>query len=456
MKLKLSVFILFILFFCSFCIAGAEDATLKPQESNFTVITIDQGIQMVLKDSRLIKISLPDNEMAYQDSLIARSALLPQLNANMTKTFNRFQPAMKFGSSSVNTSDKEPLTYGFDVYQTLFDFGKSLSNYRASKELFKAQKAHTESVKRIATLEFIIAYFNLLEVDKMIIVSEKEVESLAAYLNDITHLYEQGAAVKNDLLPAKVRLADVKQRLIAARNDRMIAAAKLNNILALPLREKITVQDVKMQPPEFPEMEEAWNLAKAQRPEVVFYKNQMESSFLRERAKAVENFPTIFIDAGYAYSQNRYLTHENNASVELGAKMNLYDGGASRAELLKERSRREQLTVQRDKLIEDIKLEIEDSYFGLKNACEKIVVAFDALQQAEENVRVYRLKYKVGTATPTEVLDAITLQTKAQTNYYNDDYELKRGYAKLMYSMGIDLGLIYERMESDKNELTKQ
>ena len=71
-------------------------------------------------------------------------------------------------------------------------------------------------------------------------------------------------------------------------------------------------------------------------------------------------------------------------------------------------------------------------------------------------MRVYRLKYKVGTATPTEVLDAITLQTKAQTNYYNDDYELKRGYAKLMYSMGVDLGLIYERMESDKDELTKQ
>lgn len=442
--IKISIFI-FLVCFCR-CAYAEETSRL---------ITISQGIQIVLKDNRLIRIALPDNEMAYQDSLIARSALLPQLNANVTKTFNRFQPAMKFGSSDVNTSDKEPLAYGFDVYQTLFDFGKSLSNYRASKELFKAQKAHTESVKRVATLEFVVAYFNLLEVDKMIIVFEKEVDSLTAYLNDIEHLYEQGAAVKNDLLPAKVKLADVKQRLITARNDRKIASAKLNNILALPLREKITVQDIKMQPPEFPEMEEAWNMAKTQRPEVAFYENQMESSLLTERAKAVENFPTLFLDAGYAYSQNRYLTHENNASVELGAKMNLYDGGSHRAELLKERSRREQIIGQKDKLVEDIKLEIEDSYFGLKNACEKIAVASDALQQSDENVRVYRVKYQAGSATPTEVLDAITLQTRAQTNYYNDDYELKRGYAKLMYSMGIDLGLIYGRMESDKNESSK-
>ena len=448
MRPKLIKIYLFIFIICFCCQAHAQEQA--------RLITISGGIQIVLKDNRLIRIALPDNEMAYQDSLIARSALLPQLNANVTKTFNRFQPAMKFGSTDVNTADKEPLGYGFDVYQTLFDFGKSLSNYRASRELFKAQKAHTESVKRVATLEFIIAYFNLLEVDRMIVVFKKEVESLTSYLNDIEHLYEQGAAVKNDLLPAKVRLADVKQRLITARNDRIIAAAKLNNILALPLREKITVQDIKMQPPEFPEMEDTWNMAKAQRPEVAFYQNQIESSLLSARAKAVENFPTLFVDAGYAFSQNRYLTHENNASVELGAKMNLYDGGSSRAELLKERSRREQITGQKDKLIEDIKLEIEDSYFGLKNACEKIVVASDALEQAEENVRVYRVKYQAGSATPTEVLDAITLRTRAQTNYYNDDYELKRGYAKLMYSMGIDLGLVYSRMESDKNEPAKQ
>ncbi|MCX5714958.1 MAG: TolC family protein, partial [Candidatus Omnitrophica bacterium] len=82
--------------------------------------------------------------------------------------------------------------------------------------------------------------------------------------------------------------------------------------------------------------------------------------------------------------------------------------------------------------------------------------AIEALQQAGENVRFYRVKYKAGSATPTEVLDAITLETRAQTNYYSDDYEVKRGYAKLMYSMGIDLGLIYERMESEKNGTTKK
>ncbi len=447
MQCKLTKIFLFISIVCFCPSAYAEEGS--------RLVTLSQGIQMVLKDSRLIKIALPDNDMAYQDSLIARSALLPQLNVSLTETFNYFQPAMKFGSSNVNTANKEALAYGFDVYQTLFDFGKSLSKWRSSNELFKAQKAHTQSVIRVATLEFIIAYFNLLEAERMIAVFQKEAENLTAYLGDIEHLYEQGVVVKNDLLPAKVRLADIKQKLIASRNDREIAASRLNNILGLPLREKIMIQDLKMQPPRFPEMQDAWNTAQIQRPEVTFYTDQINSSSFNQRAKAVENFPTLFVDLGYSHAQNKFLAHEDNASIELGAKMNLYDGGASQADLLKERSLQRKLNAQKGKIIEDIKFEIEDSYFSLKNACEKVAVASDALAQAEENVRFYRVKYKAGSATPTEVLDAITMQTKAQTNYYSDDYEVKRSYAKLMYSIGIDLGLIYERMESEKNGTTK-
>ena len=64
-------------------------------------------------------------------------------------------------------------------------------------------------------------------------------------------------------------------------------------------------------------------------------------------------------------------------------------------------------------------------------------------------MRFNRVKYNAGNGTSTDVLEAITLETVARTNYHSSDYELKRNYAKLMYSMGIDLTLIYERMENE-------
>ncbi|MDD5681387.1 MAG: TolC family protein, partial [Candidatus Omnitrophica bacterium] len=120
---------------------------------------------------------------------------------------------------------------------------------------------------------------------------------------------------------------------------------------------------------------------------------------------------------------------------------------ATGAQIMKERNLHKQLEEQKNKLVDDIRFEVKRSYLGLKDAIEKLDVAKDALAQAEENVRFYRVKYNNGAATSTDVLEAISLQTKAQTNYHSADYELKRSYARLRYSMGMDLTSLYKETE---------
>jgi outer membrane protein len=449
--LCLGVFILIASVFCPLenPVAQAFEGKQLQQENTAKarLISLTEGIAMALKDNRLIKIGFSEDEISRQDSFVFRSALLPQMDVSATKTYFRFQPASRSGSQVINTSEKQPFAYGASIYQTLFDFGKSISNYHAALDLTSARAAQTQAARRAVILEFVVAYFDLLEVERMTAVFEKQVESLNAYARDVELMYEQGIVVKNDLLPAKVKLADAKQKLIETRNQREIAASRLNNILALPLREKVTVQDIVLALPRVPDLDIAWETAHSQRPEVVFFDNQLAASAASERAKAVENFPLLYAKGGYAYEQNKFLSHKDNMTFMLGVKMNLYDGGASHAQLLKERARQAQIKDQQQKLIEDIRFEVENSFFGLKNADEKKAVAQDSLGQAEENVRYFRAKFAAGSATATEVLEAITSQTQAQTNYYRSDYELKRNYASLMYSMGIDLALLYERME---------
>lgn len=447
--LRRSVFGILALFLISGCIdfAYCMEVISGSDGTESRILTISDGISLVLKDSRLIKIEISDKDISFEDTIIALSPLLPRLSMNIVKTYNQYTPAMIFGSTNVPMGDQNPLSWGIDIYQTLFDFGKNVSNYQASTEYFHARKVKVESVKRAVTLEFITTYFNLLETERMITVAEKEVDSLTAYLKDMSYLYEQGVIVKNDLLPARVKLADAKQRLIAAVNRREVSAASLSTILTLPLTEKIVVMDVASEAPGLPDLKDAWNAAEAHRPEILFFNDQIKSSILRERARTVENLPTVFADGGYAYNQNKYMVHQDDAYVKLGAKMDLYDGGAAAGEIMKERYLHKKLQEQKDKLIDDIRYEVKDSRLGVKDAIEKLNVARDALEQAEENVRFYRVKYNNGVATSTDVLEAISLQTKAQTNYFSADYELKRSYAKLIYSIGSDLTAIYKETE---------
>ncbi|MDH5768653.1 MAG: TolC family protein, partial [Nitrospirota bacterium] len=94
---------------------------------------------------------------------------------------------------------------------------------------------------------------------------------------------------------------------------------------------------------------------------------------------------------------------------------------------------------QRSKLLDDIKLEVKKNYLDMENAGEKIQVTKEAVSQAEENLRINKIRYKEGIGTATDVLDAITLLTTAETNYYKSIYDLRRAQAGLMYAMGYDL-----------------
>lgn len=95
-------------------------------------------------------------------------------------------------------------------------------------------------------------------------------------------------------------------------------------------------------------------------------------------------------------------------------------------------------------LIDEIKLEVEKYILDLKTARERITVTKDAVGQAEENLRINRVRYGEGVGTATEVLDAVTLLTIAETNFYKSLYDFRRAEAGFIYSIGKDLLEVYK------------
>jgi outer membrane protein TolC len=123
--------------------------------------------------------------------------------------------------------------------------------------------------------------------------------------------------------------------------------------------------------------------------------------------------------------------------------VNLFNGGSTRADVLKSRSQQYQLLEQRAKLVDDIRLEVQRYMLDLENARERIQVTQDSMTQAEENLRINRIRYQEGVGTATEVLDAVNLLTVSETNYNRAIYDFRRAEAGVYYAMGKDLREVY-------------
>lgn len=409
------------------------------------VLTLPQGLRLAREGSRLIKINQEQEKISEGDTLIARSALLPSLNASANQTFFAKQPFAVFGPVTVPTSEKNFPSYSLNIQQLLYDFGGTISRYRSSKAILETRKLDTVRMRNFVSLDFALVYFDLLESEKLVLVAESEVRTLESHLRDAKNLYENGVITKNDLLQAEVRLSDARQKVLNAKNLRAINASRLNTVLSRSLDTEIQAMDVEFAQSGYTVLDrgKAFEVAVQERPEVRIIVETMNALNLEEKSRKAEYYPTFFASASYDYTDNRYLLHEANASLVLGMSLNLFSGGSTRAELIKTEYRRRQLLEQKARVEDEVRLEVEKNLLDLSNARERMKVAEDAVGQAEENLRINKVRYEEGVGTATEVLDAVTLLTTAETNHYRALYDFRRAEASVFYSMGKDLVEVY-------------
>jgi len=412
---------------------------LSPE--NALTLTIQEGLRIINSKSKEIKISLKEEKITEQTIPLARSTLLPRLDLYINKTWLRYQPEASFGAiGSVPLSEKEFLTYGAEVKQLIYDFGRSYSILRSARLRLDAKRFDTEVMKNKVALKFILTYLDLLEAEKMLDVAKEEVKRRNAHLRDTKAMYEEGVITKNDLLQAEVMASDAKQRQIITKNFRDMAVSRLNSLLSRPLNKEITVKEIVHSPVIIDmSLEEAWKIAEEKRAELKVLKEQMMAKNAELKSVKAEFLPTLYVTGGYEYQENTYRVHEDNWSVVAGINLNLFTGGAKRARLNSIKRELEKIKLQMEKLIDSIRLEVKSEYLDIASSKERVKVTEKSVKQAQENLRLQRLRYKEGVGTATDVTDAITLLRKAETNYFKAVYNLRRAEARFLYALGYNL-----------------
>lgn len=408
-------------------------------------LTLQEGLTLVTEKGRDVAIARSDEAVALEAVSLARSPWLPSLDLYARETWLRYQPGVKLGPAGIAafTSEDQFLTYGFKATQLLYDFGRTSSSVTAARQSLHAREAATFRTRNRAALEFVSAYFDLLEAEELLKVAQEEVTRYEAHRKDTEARQKAGVVTRNEVLQSEVLLADSKQRLVSAENGRTLRAARVNSILLRPLNEPVTLSEVVGKPMGIVSLEEAWAAAEKDNPDLRDLDARIRAKEAGVSSVRSDYYPTIYLSGGYEYTQNQYQIHEDNWSVIAGVSINLFGGGATNARVGMVRGELASLKYARDKVLDAVRLEVQAAFLDLESSRRKIDVAMAAVAQAEENLRLQRLRYQEGVGISTEVLDAVTLMTVAETNAWKANYGLKRAEAALLYAMGRDLAVAY-------------
>jgi outer membrane protein TolC len=252
-----------------------------------------------------------------------------------------------------------------------------------------------------------------------VIINQAAVADATRSLSDAQLQERAGVGTKFDILRAQVQLATANQDLTNARAQQQTARKKIAQLLVVDNNTEFTAADPVGEFGTWSySLEDSVVIAFRNRPEV---KQQLALRNISEQQQVVaSSADSAQVDLVASYGLGKSITSNTSAqdNYSLGAQLrwNFWDGGAAGARTSREQFNREisenQFTTARNQ----IRFEVEQSYANLGSSRTNIGTASQALKQAEESLKLARLRFQAGVGTQTDVIQAQTELARARGN----------------------------------------
>jgi outer membrane protein TolC len=404
-------------------------------------LNLKEALRLAWKANPQLQVSRLEELIADQDVVRARSGFLPKVRSEVNHTFYDLATSLRV-QGGVGAGVSFPITNNnfwttqVTVDQTVFDFWATSSRYQAAVLGQSATRLDTAQVRDNIFLLVCQGYFRVLRGEKLVEVARQETVQLTDQLRDARNLYEFGLTTYNDVLQAEVALADAQQRLITAQNDVVNAKSALNKLIGLPIPTSLSLTEEKELAGPPLNMAEAADLAVKQRSDLKAAASRIDQGEKTVTQAKSQYFPKFYAQAGHFWQQNNAWVDDSQWFAIFGFRWSLFTGLDTRAQVRQARERVEQLKVKRQDLSEQVRLDVQTAFLAVQETAERIRVTEKSVAQGEENLRLNQERYREQVGTATEVLDAVTLLTKARVNFFNARYDHQLAKAQFLWAVG--------------------
>jgi outer membrane protein TolC len=366
---------------------------------------------------------------------------LPKLSANYTYT--RLDEE-KTPFLNVVTAPQDLFQFKATVDQPVFSGFSKKTQYEISALSLDVERLVERETRLDLILKVKTAYFGLLQQEKLEEVARQAVRQLTAQVDVSRNFYEVGMVPKNDFLQSEVELANANQDLVVAQNNVQLAKSRFNTLLRRPVDAPVTVEDVLTYTPFALAYEDCVETAMKLRPEIRIADLKIETADREVKLSGTGYYPAIDLQGNYykrgddtSLDGGEGIFFEEEWDVMAIASWTFWEWGKTHYGVKEKKSRLAQATLERMELEDNIRQEVKGAYLIVEAAENAILTVEKAVQQAKENFRINEERYKEQVATSTDVLDAQTLLSETQTNYFNALSAFNVSKAGLHRAMGV-------------------
>ncbi|HWR08277.1 TolC family protein [Sporomusa sp.] len=412
-------------FFC--LLVFCQPVLAKPIE-----LSLEDSIFLALKSHANIKVAESSRDKAYWAVNQAKGS--KGLDISITHTDTHYSTPVAIDSRYSNNKFGTQLSLSYPLYSG----GKLESQMEQAKLNLTVAELNLTAVQQQLTQDVTTYYFNVLQYQKELRVSQETVDNYTAHLNNVRSQYEIGTVAKSDILASQVELANAQDTLIQAQNNVQLSVAKLNNAVGLPLDSELILKEDLAYEKYLHTLADCVQYAVVNRPEIAEYRARTASAEADVKIANSATLPTVDVTLGQDW-YDRDFPGLNNSNWQIGltASMNIFDSGVNKAKVKQSQYSVTVVKAEARLQQENILLEVREAYLSMREAEKRIDIKQVAVEQAEESLKIAEARYRAGVGTNLAVFDAVVALNQAKINSIKALYDYNTSKAQLIKAMGI-------------------
>jgi outer membrane protein TolC len=410
-------------------------------------LSLKRAVEVAVSPEGNTKIQLSGEALkqAQSRSAQARAALLPDLEASVgerDQTANLAAMGIKIVVPIPNfqfptfVGPFTTMDARATVTQSVFDFS-SIRRFQASKVGVSAARSDVDSTEEQVAAQVARAYLAAVRADADVGSAQSDVTLAEAVLKQAENQKAAGTGTGIEITRAKVQLANDRQRLLVAGNQRTSARLQLLRVMGLRLDTELELTDkLAYTPVDAVTIEQARAQALKERPDLKAQQEREANARMAASATKMERLPSLAAFGDYGSIGTGFDSALPTRTYGISLRVPVFDGGRRDARRAESASQYRSEKVRTNDLKEQIELDVRLALDGLESAEEQVKVAKEGLELADSELTQARRRYDAGVAISVEVTDAQTRLERARDNQTAALYSYNVARIDLAQAMG--------------------
>ncbi len=415
-------------------------------------LTLEEAVLTALRHHPGLKAAGLEVTAAQAEVAKARARFLPRLDFAETYTYSN-SPSQVFmsklnqrrfaGEDFLLDNLNHPSPYGnfrsaLTLSQPLFQAGEAALGYQQARLGREMAQAQALTRRQEVIFQVIRAYFGLHLARERHRVIRQALETARRHRQLVQQRYDAGAVIRADVLSAEVHLAKMKQEEMSAAAQVGVGQSALDTAVGKPDTALRPLAPAPQEPAPLPgAVEELLKTAHARRPDLREIRLAAQSAHKETTKARLNHLPRAKLVAEYEVDQRRLFGPSGDSFTVMAlVHFNLFNGLADLARQRQAAAREAKVRELERELMDHIRHQVTEAALHLKTARERYQVANAVVAEAQESLRLIRLRYQEGLTLLLDLLSAEDAAKEAELRRLEALFDTHLAHAGLELALG--------------------